>query len=236
MANIACKCFEHGITVSDLIKGFVADLTAGDESGGSDERDMADAYFDRRYGICYEDKEKRFIDIFDERLARSAEEWRCSPTAKGCDMLVAYLLKTVGADAQAVYEVDFSSEIEEWTDNYCDKMNIDGFCSEMQEKTYDEQCKREYREAHTIRLYIAADKKNCSTVPVIRDNADCSVDLYALPRGYIKKTSNDNTCIYCVLNRRFDEMRLSIDKSSGKPMLMPDKVVLELEVSAIKQA
>ena len=46
LRQIAAK---YGVTVRELLTGFVADATGSCRSGGSDERDRADEYVERRF-------------------------------------------------------------------------------------------------------------------------------------------------------------------------------------------
>lgn len=41
------KCGEHGLTVGELLENFVSDLIGGHGTNGSDERDLANQWFDR---------------------------------------------------------------------------------------------------------------------------------------------------------------------------------------------
>ena len=45
--SLARKCGEYGLTIGELIENFIGDLVGGTYSNGSDERDCADAWFER---------------------------------------------------------------------------------------------------------------------------------------------------------------------------------------------
>lgn len=45
--SLARKCGEYGLTIGQLIENFIGDLVDGTCSNGSDERDCADAWFER---------------------------------------------------------------------------------------------------------------------------------------------------------------------------------------------
>lgn len=45
--RISEKCGLHGLTVGELFENFIGDLVGGTYTNGSDERDLADRYFDR---------------------------------------------------------------------------------------------------------------------------------------------------------------------------------------------
>lgn len=45
--RLARKCGEYGLTIGALIENFIGDLVGGTYSNGSDERDLADQWFER---------------------------------------------------------------------------------------------------------------------------------------------------------------------------------------------
>ena len=49
LQKFVTKCAEYGISPEKALSGFVGDLISGENTGGSDERMMADQYFNRRY-------------------------------------------------------------------------------------------------------------------------------------------------------------------------------------------
>lgn len=62
------KAYSNGITPAGLIEGFLGDLLCGTYSHGSDERDLADAYFER---CCYDiGLERNFLQwaLYEYRL------------------------------------------------------------------------------------------------------------------------------------------------------------------------
>ena len=65
--------YSAGTTPQKLISGFVGDLIAGDDSGGSDERDLAACYMERRY--CTELYPRGFLQwaLYDYVLDDIAE-------------------------------------------------------------------------------------------------------------------------------------------------------------------
>ena len=50
--RLARKCGKHGLTIGELIENFVGDLVGGTYSNGSDERDYADQWFERKRTIA----------------------------------------------------------------------------------------------------------------------------------------------------------------------------------------
>lgn len=78
--RLFAKAYLNGITPSELIEGFLGDLLGGTYSHGSDERDLADEYFERcGYGMGAEHTFLRWalkmnycddiIDLLDDRDA-----------------------------------------------------------------------------------------------------------------------------------------------------------------------
>lgn len=47
------KCGEHGLTVDELLENFVSDLIGGQGTNGSDERDLANQWFNRCWFGAY---------------------------------------------------------------------------------------------------------------------------------------------------------------------------------------
>lgn len=45
--KLARQCGKHGLTVGELLENFIGDLVGGTYSNGSDERDLADQWFER---------------------------------------------------------------------------------------------------------------------------------------------------------------------------------------------
>jgi len=72
LRQIAAK---HGVTVRELLSGFIADATGSAFSGGSDERDRADQYIERRFAdyINYSNDPEAVAER-DRRFIRS-ERW-----------------------------------------------------------------------------------------------------------------------------------------------------------------
>lgn len=58
-------CLENGTTPEEVLKGFINDLINGDYTNGSDERDLAQQYFDR---CCYGLGEKTFLKYLIQNL------------------------------------------------------------------------------------------------------------------------------------------------------------------------
>lgn len=51
--RLARKCGEHGLTVGQLLENFIGDLIGGSCTNGSDERDLADQWFNRCWFGAY---------------------------------------------------------------------------------------------------------------------------------------------------------------------------------------
>lgn len=54
--RVARLCGKHGITVPQLLENFIGDLVSGTYSNGSDERDLADQWFNRCWFGMFPDK------------------------------------------------------------------------------------------------------------------------------------------------------------------------------------
>jgi hypothetical protein len=76
-------CNEVGLEPVDVLRGFIADLCNlqnmesnpredGFSSNGSDERDMAESYFERTYGVFREER-SRFLQVQEARQALDEE-------------------------------------------------------------------------------------------------------------------------------------------------------------------
>ncbi len=72
LKQVAAK---HGISIHELLAGFVADATGSPRSGGSDERDRADEYVARRHSdYVQHSTDPECLAARDLRFARS-ERW-----------------------------------------------------------------------------------------------------------------------------------------------------------------
>lgn len=75
--RLARKCGEHGLTVGQLIENFIGDLIGGSYTNGSDERDLADQWFNRcwfgtypddtllRHLLCWGYDPEHYLDVLD---------------------------------------------------------------------------------------------------------------------------------------------------------------------------
>lgn len=67
------KAGEAGVSVPELLEEFIGDLIDGRHTGGSDERECADAWFERRYSMqCDDDDFVRYVLMHEdgERLLK----------------------------------------------------------------------------------------------------------------------------------------------------------------------
>ena len=82
------KCGEHGLTIGELMENFIGDLVDGTYSNGSDERDCADAWFERcwfareqketllKHLLYQEYNPEDYLDIMDDiEMARKQKKY-----------------------------------------------------------------------------------------------------------------------------------------------------------------
>ena len=125
---LSAKCFEKEITVHKLISDFISDLICGENSGGSDERMYADQWFGRRYEFSGIAPEKRFKELYDEKLKILAEEWRELEQLGEFDEMD----NTFHDYAEEKIRNEFHAEhgfspvylIDDWVGNYCRENDI----------------------------------------------------------------------------------------------------------------
>lgn len=74
------KCFQDGTNPAEVLKCFINDLVGGSQSGGSDERELANKYYDRcGYGYFFPDEHRTFTqwllsDFSFETVAGAMED------------------------------------------------------------------------------------------------------------------------------------------------------------------
>ena len=74
------KCFQDGTNPAEVLKCFINDLVGGSQSGGSDERELANKYYDRcGYGYFFPDERRTFTqwllnDYYFETVAGAMED------------------------------------------------------------------------------------------------------------------------------------------------------------------
>lgn len=74
------RCFRDGTTPPEVLKCFINDLVDGSQAGGSDERELANKYYDRcGYGYFFPDERRTFTqwllnDYYFETVAGAMED------------------------------------------------------------------------------------------------------------------------------------------------------------------
>lgn len=159
------KAYSNGLTPSELIEGFLGDLLDGTYSHGSDERDLADEYFER---CCY-----------DMGLQRTFLQWALYDGC--CDNLINLIDDyDTGLEVLADWEnePEMSDEIQREMD--IDKQTfreIQGDISDIYNE-YVKYSNRRNDEPQTLEDGIAEIRQYCKSLDEIRsgNNEECAED------------------------------------------------------------
>lgn len=142
-----------GLTVSELLEGFICDLIEGEKTSGSDERQLAAEYLERRCSGQYSGRSYTLLQyLLEEQIAETYSEAIQSIKE----------LKRLQIDAEAIRKLtEWTSEVYEEYASECDEMERQ---PKEQANKYILQWYKEYRmlqgeEISNRNATISANKK-----------------------------------------------------------------------------